>query len=155
MSTIQQELEDLLLNTLKLNASDLHLATGYKPTIRVDGVLSPLDEFSILTPEHAGDLAYQLLGERKETFIEKKEIDFSYGFKDKARFRVNIFFEKGFISSALRLITSKIKTIEELNLPLVLHRISKLKQGFVLLTGPSGHGKSTTLASIIDEINRL
>ena len=154
MPTIQQELEDLFLNTLKLDASDLHLSVGYKPIVRVDGVLLTLDEFSILTPEHAGDLAYQLLGERKETFIEKKEIDFSYGFKDKARFRVNIFFEKGFISSALRLISSKIKTIEELNLPTVLHRIPKLKQGFVLLTGPSGHGKSTTLASLINEINR-
>ena len=153
MPTIQQELEDLFLNTLKLNASDLHLSVGYKPIVRVDGALLTLDEFSILTPEHAVTLAYQLLGERKETFIEKKEIDFSYGFKDKARFRVNIFFEKGFISSALRLIPSKIKTVEELNLPTVLHRISKLKQGFVLLTGPSGHGKSTTLASIIDEIN--
>lgn len=154
MPTTLQELEDLFLSTLKLNASDLHLSTGYKPTVRVDGALFTLDEFSILTPEHAAELAYQLLGERKETFIDKKEIDFSYGFKDKARFRVNIFFEKGFISSALRLITSKIKTIEELNLPTALHRISKLKQGFVLLTGPSGHGKSTTLASIIDEINR-
>lgn len=155
MPTIQQELEDLFLSTLKLNASDLHLSVGYKPIVRVDGALFPLDEFSILTPEHAGELAYQLLGERKEVFIDKKEIDFSYAFKDKARFRVNIFFEKGFISSALRLIPSKIKTIEELNLPTALHKISKLKQGFVLLTGPSGHGKSTTLASIIDEINRL
>src|SRR3989344_751153 len=120
MPTIQQELEDLFLNTLRLNASDLHLSAGYKPIVRVDGALLTLDEFSILTPEHAEDLAYQLLGERKETFIEKKEIDFSYGFKDKARFRVNIFFEKGFISSALRLIPSKIKTIEELNLPTAL-----------------------------------
>ena len=154
MPTIQQELEDLFLNTLKLNASDLHLSVGYKPIIRVDGALLMLDEFSILTSEHAENLAYQLLGERKEIFIEKREIDFSYAFKDKARFRINIFFEKGFISSALRLIPSKIKTVEELNLPAALHRISKLKQGFVLLTGPSGHGKSTTLASIIDEINR-
>ena len=153
MPTIQQELEDLFLNTLKLNASDLHLSVGYKPVVRVDGALLTLDEFSILTPEHAEDLAYQLLGERKEVFIEKKEIDFSHAFKDKARFRVNIFFEKGFISSALRLIPSKIKTVEELNLPTALHRISKLKQGFVLVTGPSGHGKSTTLASMIDEIN--
>jgi len=155
MPTIQQELEDLFLNTLRLNASDLHLSVGYKPTVRVDGALLPLSEFSILTPEHAADLAYQLLDERKEVFLEKKEIDFSYGFKDKARFRINIFFEKGFISSALRLIPSKIKTIEELNLPMVLHKIPKLKQGFVLLTGPSGQGKSTTLASIIDEINHL
>lgn len=153
MPTSEQELEDLLLNTLKLNASDLHLSVGYKPTVRIDGVLLPLDDFSVLTAEHAGELAFSLLGERKNIFLEKKEIDFSYAFKDKARFRVNIFLEKGFISSALRLIPSKIKTLEELNLPTTLHRISKLKQGFVLMTGPSGHGKSTTLAALVDEIN--
>ena len=155
MPTIQQELEDLFLNTLKLNASDLHLNVGYRPTVRVDGVLLPLGDFSVLTPEHAKDLAFLLLGDIKDAFLERKEIDFSYSFKDKARFRVNVFFEKGFVSAALRLIPSKIKTLEELNLPTVLHRISKLKQGFILMTGPSGHGKSTTLASIIDEINHL
>ena len=154
MPTVQQELEDLLLNTLKLNASDLHLSVGYKPTVRVDGVLLPLEDFSLLTAEHSQDLAFALLAERKSAFLEKKEVDFSYSFRDKARFRINVFFEKGFISSALRLIPSKIKTLEELNLPTVLHKISKLKQGFVLLTGPSGHGKSTTLAALIDEINR-
>ena len=154
MPTVQQELEDLLLATLRLNASDLHLSVGYKPTVRVDGVLLPLEDFSVLTAEHSQDLAFSLLGERKDAFLERKEVDFSYGFGDKARFRVNVFFEKSFISSALRLIPSQIKTLEELNLPAVLHNISKLKQGFVLLTGPSGHGKSTTLASIIDEINR-
>lgn len=153
MPTTQQELDDLLLNTLKLNASDLHLNVGHKPNVRVDGKLFPLQEFSILTAEHAKDLAFLLLGERKNRFLEKKEIDFSYSFRDKARFRINVFFEKGFVSSALRLIPSKVKNIEELNLPTVLHKISGLKQGFVLLTGPSGHGKSTTLASIIDEIN--
>ncbi|MEK7197935.1 MAG: type IV pilus twitching motility protein PilT [Patescibacteria group bacterium] len=154
MATIEQELEDLLLNALKLNASDLHLSAGYKPTVRVDGMLLPLEDFSALTAEHAQNLAFSLLGERKDVFLERKEVDFSYTFRDKARFRVNIFFEKGFISSALRLIPSKIRTLEELNLPSALHKISQLKQGFVLLTGPSGHGKSTTLASLIDEINR-
>lgn len=153
MPNIQQELEDLMLNALKFNASDLHLSVGYKPILRIDGALTPLEEFSILTEEHSADFAFLILGERKDAFLENKEIDFSYNFKDKARFRVNVFFEKGFIGSALRLIPSKIKTIEELNLPAVIHKISTLKQGFVLLTGPSGHGKSTTLASIIDEIN--
>ncbi|HBW56231.1 TPA: type IV pili twitching motility protein PilT [Candidatus Azambacteria bacterium] len=155
MAAIQQELDDLLLNALKVDASDLHLSVGYKPTLRVDGALLPLSDFAPLTPPHAEELANQLLGNRKQEFIEKREIDFSYSYQDKARFRVNVFFEKGFISSALRLITAKIRTIEELNLPTVLHNISKLKQGFVLLTGPSGHGKSTTLASIIDEINHV
>lgn len=154
MSTVEQELDDLLLNTLKLNASDLHLCVGYKPNVRIDGKLFPLKEFSILTAEHAQDLSFSLLGDRKPHFLERKEMNFSYAFRDKARFRVNVFFEKGFVSSALRLIPSQIKTIEELNLPMAIHKISGLKQGFVLLTGPSGHGKSTTLASIIDEINR-
>ena len=95
MPTIQQELDDLLLNTLQLNASDLHLSVGNKPLVRVDGALLPLGDFSVLTPEHSADLAYQLLGSRKDAFIEKKEIDFSYSFKDKARFRVNVFFERG------------------------------------------------------------
>lgn len=154
MAAIQQELEDLLLATLQLNASDLHLSAGYKPTVRVDGALLPLEDFSVLTAQHSQDLAFSLLGERKDAFLERKEVDFSYGFRDKARFRINVFLEKGFVSSALRLIPSQIKTLEELNLPVVLHKISKLKQGFVLLTGPSGHGKSTTLAALIDEINR-
>lgn len=144
----------MLLNTLKLNASDLHLNVGYKPTVRIDGRLFPLDDFSVLTAEHAGELVFSLLEEKKSDFLDKKEIDFSYNFRDKARFRINVFFEKGFISAALRLIQSKIKNLEELNLPTVLHKISKLNQGFVLLTGPSGHGKSTTLAALIDEINR-
>ena len=154
MVTIEQELEDLLLSALKLNASDLHLTVGYKPTVRIDGVLLPLEDFSVLTAEHAGELAFALLGERKNDFLERKETDFSYAFRDKARFRINIFLEKGFVSSALRLIPQKIRTLEELNLPPALHRIAKLKQGFILLTGPSGHGKSTTLAALIDEINR-
>jgi twitching motility protein PilT len=131
----------------------LHLNVGYKPTVRIDGALLPLNEFSVLTPEHSQDLVFQLLEDRKDAFLEKKEIDFAYGFKDKARFRVNAFFEKGFVSVALRLVPREIKTLEELNLPATLHRVSKLKQGFILMTGPSGHGKSTTLASIIDEIN--
>jgi len=153
MATVQQELEDLLLSALKLNASDLHLSVGYKPTVRVDGALFPLQDFSILTAEHAESLAFLILDQRKDDFLERKEVDFSYAFRDKARFRVNVFFEKGFVSVALRLIISKIRTLEELNMPLGLHRLSKLKQGFVLITGPSGHGKSTTLAAIIDEIN--
>jgi len=155
MPTIQQELDDLLLNTLQLNASDLHLSVGNKPLVRVDGALLPLGDFSVLTPEHSADLAYQLLGSRKDAFIEKKEIDFSYSFKDKARFRVNVFFERGYVSCALRLLPARIKTLEELNLPAILHSITQLKQGFVLITGPSGHGKSTTLASLLDEINHL
>ncbi len=155
MPTAQQELDDLFLATLRLNASDLHLSVGYKPTVRIDGKLVPLEDFSVLTPEHAEELAFLLLGDRKDRFLKEKEIDFSYSFKDKARFRANVFFEKSYISSALRLISAQIRTVEELNLPPVLHKLSQLEQGFVLLTGPSGHGKSTTLAAVIDEINHI
>ena len=149
MPTSQQEMEDILLNVLSLGASDLHLGVGYKPTVRIDGVLMPLNQFAILTAERSIELISVILGDRKDAFMEKKEIDFSYAFKYKARFRANVFFEKGFVSVALRHILSKIRTIEELNLSTILHRISGFKQGFVLLTGPSGHGKSTTLAKNI------
>src|SRR3972149_5407393 len=114
MATAQQEFEDLLLNALKFNASDLHLSVGYKPTLRIDGVLTPLNEFAVLTPEHAAELIDFMLGDKKDAFLERKEIDFSYAFRDKARFRVNVFFEKGFVSAAMRQIPSKIKTLEEL-----------------------------------------
>jgi len=97
--------------------------------------------FAMLTPE------------QKETLLAEKEIDFSYSFEDKARFRVNIFHQRGYLAAALRLISAQIKTVEELNLPSVLHDFCKLSQGFVLVVGPAGHGKSTTLAAMIDEIN--
>ena len=96
MATLEQQLEDLLLTTLKLNASDLHLNAGYRPTVRINGALVPLSDFSILTPEESANLAFLLLGDRKPDFLERKELDFSYGFKDKARFRINTYFEKGF-----------------------------------------------------------
>ncbi|HEY4519391.1 type IV pili twitching motility protein PilT [Candidatus Azambacteria bacterium RIFCSPHIGHO2_01_FULL_44_55] len=155
MPTIQQFLEDLLMTTLKLNASDLHLNVGYYPTLRVDGTLVPLTNFQVLTPDATRELAFQLLGSRKDELSVEKEIDFSYAFRDKARFRINAYFQKSFISVALRLIQTKINTIEELNLPATLHELSHIKQGFVLICGPAGHGKSTTMASIIDEINHI
>lgn len=153
MSTAQQLLDDLLITTLKLNASDLHLNVGYYPILRVDGALVPLTDFQILTPDATRGLATQLLGSRFDEFIVEKEIDFSYALRDKARFRINAYFQKGFVSIALRLIPTKINTIEELNLPATLHELSQIKQGFVLICGPAGHGKSTTMAAIIDEIN--
>jgi twitching motility protein PilT len=104
--------------------------------------------------EDSQGLAFELMGQdRQQRFLQSKEIDFSYSFEGRARFRVNIFFQKGNISSALRLIPQKVPTLEELNLPPVLHEFTKSSQGFVLITGPSSHGKSTTLAALIDEIN--
>jgi len=150
----KQKLNNLLLTTAQQNASDLHLAVGRRPTLRIDSVLIPLSKEPLLTPETADNLIFSLLTpEQKDIFLREKEIDFSYSFEDKARFRINIFYQRGFAAAALRLIPAQIKSIEELNLPPVLYDFARLSQGFVLLVGPAGHGKSTTLAAILDEIN--
>jgi len=155
MPDYNSQLRDLLDFTIQEKASDLHISVGHPPVLRITGRLVPLTKFKKIIPEDSQGLAFELMtDEQKERFLQKKEIDFSYSFEGKARFRVNIFFESGNISSALRLIPAKIPTIEELNLPPILHQFSQPSQGFVLITGPSSHGKSTTLAALIDEINR-
>lgn len=150
----KQKLKDLMLTTAKQNASDLHLAVGKKPTLRVDGVLIGLEQEPILTPEDTQGLVLALLTpEQKEKFLKFGDLDFSYSFEDKARFRVNVYFQRGFMAAALRLIPAEIKTLEDLRLPQVIRKFTGLTQGFVLVVGPAGHGKSTTLASLLDEIN--
>lgn len=150
----QKKLNDLLLTTAKQNASDLHIAVGKRPTLRIDSVLVPIAKENILTKEEVEGLVLTLVGEeRREKFLKNRQVDFSYSFEDKARFRVNVYFQRGFMAAALRLIPSRIRTIEELNLPPILHDFTKLNQGFILMVGPAGHGKSTTLAAILDEIN--
>jgi twitching motility protein PilT len=137
------------------NASDIHITTGKPPTIRSNGKLIPLKEEKILGPDDTREITYTILGPKmKERFIKEKEIDFSYEYKYKTRFRGNAYLQQGLVSLALRIIPSKIRTVEELNLPSFLHRFTELKQGFVLITGPASHGKSTTLAALIDEINK-
>ncbi len=154
MADHKQQLNDLLLTAARQSASDLHLAVGRYPTLRIDGILIPLQKESILTPQAIEGLVLSLLSpEQKEIFLKEKEIDFSYTFEDKARFRVNVFYQKGYMAAALRLIPAQVKTIEELNLPPILHDFTKLSQGFILAVGPAGHGKSSTLAALIDEIN--
>ncbi len=154
MDDFKQKLQSLLLNTVKQGASDLHLAAGKKPTIRIDGLLVSLEKEPVLTPEAAEGLVYALITpEQKEQFLVKKELDFSYSFEDKARFRVNVFIQKGFKAAALRLIPAQIRTIEQLNLPPILKDFTKMSQGFILVVGPAGHGKSTTLAALLDDIN--
>ena len=149
-----QELKELLELTIKQRASDLHISVGHPPVLRIHGRLVPLIKRKKFSPEMSQGLAFALMTEeQKEKFLQSKSLDFSYTFEDKARFRINIFFQRGVVSSALRLVPSKIPTIEELNLPLILHQFAKAVQGFVLVTGPSSHGKSTTLAALIDEIN--
>lgn len=150
----KQKLNDLLLTAARQNASDLHLAVGRHPIIRIDGNLIPLENEEILTPDVAEKLINELLTpEQQKLLKEQKEIDFAYQYEDKARFRVNVFYQRGYLAAALRLIMAQIKTIEELSLPPILHDFTKISQGFVLLVGPAGHGKSTTLAALVDEIN--
>lgn len=150
----KEKLNELLLTTARQSASDLHIAVGRRPTIRVDSVLIPLAKESVLTREDAEGLVYALLSEeQKSRFLALKQVDFSFNYEDKARFRVNVFFQRGFMAAALRLIPARIRTIEELGLPPILHDFIKLNQGFILVVGPAGHGKSTTLAAVLDEVN--
>jgi len=175
MANYSIQLKELLEETFKSQASDLHLSVGDRPTLRINGVLVPLAKRKILTPEETQGFATALMTEDQiQRFLKEKELDFSYNFEDsnppspakvsegnlggqaaRARFRVNVYLQKGFVSIALRLIPSKIRAIEELNLPPILHQFCRPNQGFVLVTGPSGHGKSTTLAALIDEINHI
>jgi twitching motility protein PilT len=154
MKDYKKELEELILTTVKEGASDFHFTVGRHPTIRVAGSLIPLVKKPILSFEDTEGLIFTMLGEeRKQNFIKEKELDFSYSFEDKVRFRVNTFFQRGFVGASLRLIPTVIKEIEDLNLPGVLKDFASKEQGFFLVVGPIGHGKSTTLASMVDYIN--
>ncbi|MFH1833239.1 MAG: type IV pilus twitching motility protein PilT [Candidatus Levyibacteriota bacterium] len=152
-------IQELLSLTIKNRASDLHLLPGIPPSIRVDGALSSLSGYNVLTREDVEEMIFSLLTpEQKELLVTNKELDFSLGFGggiygDAGRFRSNLYYQRGYLSAAFRFLPPNIKTIEELHLPKILHSFTTLKQGFVLLCGPTGHGKSTTLAAIINEIN--
>ncbi len=154
MSDYSPQLKKLLETAIFQQASDLHISVGYPPVLRLAGKLIPLVKEKIISSEDSQGLAFELMNQdQRERFLKEKEIDLSYCFEGKSRFRINIFFQKGNISCALRLVSTKVRTIEELNLPPVLHKFTKSSQGFVLVTGPSSHGKSSTLAALIDEIN--
>lgn len=148
---------DLLFEeVIKRNASDLHITPGYPPIIRVDGQLIDVGE-QPLSPEEAEKLVLSIVPDDKKELLEvNREIDFAHSHQSgqTARFRINAFYTMKNISAALRLIPTRVKTIEELALPQVYHQITKLKQGLVLVTGPTGHGKSTTLAAMLEDINR-
>jgi twitching motility protein PilT len=154
MANYKENLSKLLLITAQQSASDLHIGVGYRPTLRIDGKLVPLAQEPILNSESAEGLVHALVGDEQRERLEKeREVDFAYAFEDKARFRVNAYYQRGFLTAALRLVPTEIRTIEDLGLPPMLHDFARLEQGFVLIVGPAGHGKSTTLAAILDEIN--
>ena len=155
MPDYNNQLKELLSITVVEQASDLHLSVDHPPILRLAGSLIPLVKKKKLSSEDTKNFADSLMTEeQKQRFLEKKEVDFSYNFVEEgARFRVNVFFQRGNVSCALRLIPVRIPTIKELNLPPILHQFVVPSQGFILVTGPSSHGKSTTLAVLIDEIN--
>ncbi|MGA2967915.1 MAG: type IV pilus twitching motility protein PilT [Candidatus Levyibacteriota bacterium] len=153
------QINELLEVTIKNNASDLHLMPGTFPALRVDGALRYLSNYPTLSPQEVETMVFSILKpEQKELLINNKEIDFSFGFGggaygDLGRFRTNLYYQRGVLSAAFRFLQPRIRTIEELHLPKICHSFAELKQGFILVTGPTGHGKSTTIAAIINEIN--
>jgi twitching motility protein PilT len=145
---------DLLLEVIERNASDLHLTAGAHPTVRVRGRLQPLEDYPVMTTEQTRETIYSILTNDQRQRLETDwQIDFAYAIPGRARFRVNAYYQRGAIGAAFRLIPVSIKTVEELGLPIVLHELAKRPRGFVLVTGPTGSGKSTSLAAVIDEIN--
>ena len=139
---------------LAQGASDLHLNVGLQPVIRVSGVLTPILSEQVLTNDDVfGLLSEMLLPGHKERYLQNQEIDFSWGYDNRARFRGNGFVERGNYAAALRLIPKQIPTIQQLNLPPILEQFTSKRQGFFLVVGPVGQGKTTTLASMIEKIN--
>ena len=150
----QPRIEVLLEEVVKRKASDLHLQVGLPPMLRVDGSLVAVSGADALTEETVELLIFAILDEdQKQILLKDKEFDFSFAFGDLGRFRVNAFHERGNLAAALRLITNEILTIEQLGLPPIVNKFADYPRGLVLVTGPTGSGKSTTLAAMIHKIN--
>jgi twitching motility protein PilT len=148
-------LTELLIEVLERNASDLHLTAGARPTIRINGALEPLEDRPMMTPPTIQRMMYAVLTQKqREKFEEVLELDFAYAVPGKARFRVNLYKQRDAVGAAFRLIPFEIKPLEELGVPPSVANFSMLPRGFVLVTGPTGSGKSTTLASLVDLANR-
>ena len=155
MSDYKNQFIELVGMVVKERASDMHLSVGRHPTLRISGELVPLVKMPVLTAADTEGMASIVLSQaQKDEFEKEKSVDLSYAYEDKARFRVNVFLQKGFISVAMRLIPAQVETLEELNLPPFLAEFAKREQGFFMVVGPTGHGKSTTLASMVEIINR-
>lgn len=150
-----KEIDELLLYAIGHNASDLHISVGYPPIVRIDGKLVGISD-KIITAEQAEDLIFSVLSDEKRELLEvNREIDLAYFYEGgmSARFRINAFYTKRNLAAAFRLIPSRVRTIDELFLPNIYHQFAQLKQGLILITGPTGHGKSTSLAAMLEEIN--
>src|SRR3989449_9836949 len=148
-------IHELLEHMVTRDASDLHVTAGAPPVIRVRGDVERLEGYDALTPEDTQQLLYRILSsEQQKQFELKRQIDFSNSIPGVARFRVNVYFQRETLGAAFRLIPQELKTLEELGIPASLHQLAEKPRGIVLVTGPTGSGKSTTLAALIDEINR-
>src|ERR687887_968274 len=148
-------IDELLEHMVERNASDLHVTTGTPPAIRVRGEVERLHDFDALTAEETQQLLYRILSSEQQKLLElNRQLDFSYSIPGLARFRVNVYFQRESIGAAFPLIPTELKTLEELGIPSTLHVLAEKPRGLVLVTGPTGSGKSTTLAALIDEINR-
>jgi twitching motility protein PilT len=147
-------INELLKETMDAQASDLHLTAGRKPTLRVWGKLQPLEHRAVLSPEDTSQLAYSMLNAfQKQKFEKTWELDLSYGVPGLGRFRVNLYRQRGATGIAMRSIPSVIPSVEDLNLPPILRDLARKPRGLILVTGPTGHGKSTALAAMVDAIN--
>jgi twitching motility protein PilT len=150
----QPRIEVLLEEVVRKKASDLHLQVGLPPMLRVDGALQPVAGAEALSEEAVEALVFAVLDEdQKQILLKDKEFDFSFAFGDLGRFRVNAFHERGNLAAAMRLIPNEILSIEQLGLPQVLNKFTEYPRGLVLVTGPTGSGKSTTLAAMVHKIN--
>jgi twitching motility protein PilT len=148
-------IDTLLERVVELNASDLHITAGSKPAIRLHGHIELLADFPELDPDMTRELIYRITTTEQQKRLEiDRQLDFAYGLRGLARFRVNAYYQREALAGAFRLIPTDIRSLEELGLPSSLHEFATKPRGLVLVTGPTGSGKSTTLASLIDEINR-
>src|ERR671931_2629618 len=148
-------IDELLEHMVARNASDLHVTVGTPPAVRVRGDVERLEGYDSLTPEETQQLLYRILSSEQQKQLEiKRQLDFSHSIPGLARFRVNVYFQKESVGAAFRMIPDELKTLEELGIPPTLHQLAEQPRGIVLVTGPTGSGKSTTLAALIDEINR-
>ncbi len=155
MAAAEPKIEQLLEEVIKRDASDLHLQVGVPAMLRVDGGLKPAENPEKLDEAAVEELVFSILDDSQKEILEKdREVDFSFSFGEYGRFRVNAFHEKGTLAAALRLIPTKIRSLEELNMPKAISNFCDYPRGLVLVTGPTGSGKSTTLAAMVDKINR-
>ena len=155
MAEALYSIDALLERMVARNASDLHVTVGTPPAMRVNGALERDQGAPNLTPDDTHQMLYRILSSEQQKLLEiNRNIDLAHSIPGLARFRVNVFFQRGTLSAAFRLIPADIKTLEELGIPTVLHALTDKPRGLVLITGPTGSGKSTTLAALIDEINR-